>query len=435
MRRWLIELDRLLVAGDMAALPKFWDSVAAQGTPIVEAVEGDPAQSWVTFLCRGDADTVGVSIADGPEGHDLHAHRLQRLRDSDVWFRTCRASNATRIEYEFLLNPVLVPGCESDHVLHGERHARWFAAHSARYREPGAVRVDPYNRRGDTVGASMRQPPGLSMSYLELSAAPPETWIVKREGIARGSIVGHTIDSQALKQPRPLWVYTPPGYAPDSATLCRLLVVFDGEFYRTGIPLHRVLDNLLADGRIEPTVAVMISNLGALRRKDLCYSESFTDFLATELIPWVRTHYCVTYDPAKSIVGGFSMGGLAAAYTGIRLSEVFGNVLSQSANFAHWPGRPVAYAPGPTDPQGWIAAQLASVPKLPLRFSIDYGSLEMPRTVALHIQLRDVLSSRGYFVRFNEVVGVDHSLFQARGTIADALLYLSDSVGPPAPGK
>ncbi len=41
----------------------------------------------------------------------------------------------------------------------------------------------------------------------------------------------------------------------------------------------------------------------------------------------------MTADPARTIVGGSSYGGLAAAFAGLRASDIFGNVLLQSGSF------------------------------------------------------------------------------------------------------
>ena len=77
----------------------------------------------------------------------------------------------------------------------------------------------------------------------------------------------------------------------------------------------------------------MVDNVRNQRLVDLVANPEFADFMATELIPWVRAHYNVTRDPARTVVSGESAGGLAAAYMGLRHPEVFGNVFSQSGAF------------------------------------------------------------------------------------------------------
>lgn len=88
-------------------------------------------------------------------------------------------------------------------------------------------------------------------------------------------------------------------------------------------------------------------------------------------MPWVREHYHVTTDPAQTIVGGSSYGGLAAAFAGLRASETFGNVLAQSDSF--W------WDQDPEDDiqQEWIIQQYIASPRLPLRFYLEVGLKEL----------------------------------------------------------
>src|SRR5262249_31723342 len=150
-----------------------------------------------------------------------------------------------------------------------------------------------------------------------------------------------------LKEQRSFTVYTPPGYDP-KASACALLVLFDGPDYLSTIPAPMILDNLLAQGKLPPLVAVFVHPKDRLT--ELLCSEPFADFVATELVPWVRRHYGVSHEASRTTVGGLSAGGLMAAFCGLRHSEVFGNVLSQSGSFWFVPGammmteRPMPYA-------------------------------------------------------------------------------------------
>jgi enterochelin esterase-like enzyme len=50
-------------------------------------------------------------------------------------------------------------------------------------------------------------------------------------------------------------------------------------------------------------------------------------FLAQELLPWVHQRYRVTSDPARTIEGGCSYGGLAATFAGLRRADLFIRIL------------------------------------------------------------------------------------------------------------
>lgn len=101
-----------------------------------------------------------------------------------------------------------------------------------------------------------------------------------------------------------------------------------------------IMDNLLAEGAIQPLVAVMVDNPGrtwqesmAIREKELSCHAPFADFLAQELRPWLRQTCALTADPAQTIVAGGSLGGLAAAFAALTHPESFGSVLSMSGSF------------------------------------------------------------------------------------------------------
>jgi enterochelin esterase family protein len=77
-----------------------------------------------------------------------------------------------------------------------------------------------------------------------------------------------------------------------TARFCRegrrypLLVVLDAGAYADYVPVPKILDTLIAEKRIQPIVAVLVGN--AARAQELTCSPAYADFLATELVPWMR---------------------------------------------------------------------------------------------------------------------------------------------------
>jgi enterochelin esterase-like enzyme len=45
---------------------------------------------------------------------------------------------------------------------------------------------------------------------------------------------------------------------------------------------------------------------------DLVANPEFADFMAKELVPWVRSHYNITKDQKQIVLTGYSAGGLAS---------------------------------------------------------------------------------------------------------------------------
>jgi len=194
------------------------------------------------------------------------------------------------------------------------------------------------------------------------------------------------------------------------------------------------LDNLIAAGLIPPLVAVMVENPD--RWRELACNSAYADFLAQEIVPWARANYHATDRPEQTIIGGASLGGLQAACVGLKHSEVFGNVLSQSGDFK--------WKPDGEKEWEWLKRQFAAGPRLPLRFSFEAGLMEGtwwwrdlmlqqpnpppanlidPTFLATNRNLRDTLQSKGYAVHYTEFNG-NHGMFNWRGTLASHLIAL-----------
>lgn len=230
------------------------------------------------------------------------------------------------------------------------------------------------------------------------------------DGVASGHFVQHVIFDSTYRRPRRIWVYTPPGYRP-RGTPYNLLVVFDGEDYFNAIPLPMILDTLLAAKKAPPFVAVFVDDsIGAARTGDLANQPRFAAFVGRQLIPWVRKNWNVTRKPERSIVAGFSNGGLGASYIAFRRPDLFGNVYSQSGAFWHGPE-------GRNNPEEWLTLQFRSEKRKEIRFVLDVGDQETskvmggtgPVFIETNRLFRDALLGKGYNVTYTEVPDADHN--------------------------
>ena len=395
-------LRKELETGGPAALESFWRRIAQEGTPLIEPAEEGKGEVLVTFLWRGGDETKSVvavtSTVDLMTEEGIAAARMSRLPGTDVWYRSRRMRSDARFAYAFSVDDPLTP---LEKAAPGEEEARW-----------GALKPDPLNPR--KVGAPLA-------SLAELPAAPAQPWIEARPGVPAGRVEEHPFRSDRLGNERIVRVYTPPGYDPKGQPY-GLLVFLDGRTYSSDIPGPTILDNLLAAGKIPPLVAVFVANPSAEARiQEMACHPPFAEFLAQELIPWVRRGYRVASDPSRTAIVGSSLGGLAAAFAAFKHPEVFGNVLSLSGSF-NWAPRDDA------EPE-WLARQLAAGPKLPLRFYLEAGLMEdrvRPDGTSLlgsNRHLRTVLQAKGYAVQYREFNG-GHSILNWRGSLADGLLAL-----------
>jgi enterochelin esterase-like enzyme len=407
-----IESPRLKQLTDAAAVAKFWPQIEKEGGPLIEPLTDDARNMLVTFLWRARGGTNGV-LVEGQfcgEGNCM----MRRLRDSDLWYVSLKINRRVRTYYSLAPNISTAPKSDADYGL--------VSAVSQR---------DPLNPKGwFERDEDPDVPVHHGVSKLEMPDAPAQPWADKRKDVPEGQVEKHSFTSALLKNTRDVWVYTPPGYSKTAPPLA-LLLVFDGDTYIKVVPTPVTLDNLLADKRIPPMVAVMIGNAKDARSIELPCNPQFADFLSSELVPWLRKLYNVTADPKQVVIGGSSYGGLAATYAAYRHSDVFGNVLSQSGSY-WWTPPTDASKPFSFDPEaepGYVADLFVKSPKLPIRFYLDAGSMEVDRSgqggsiLVPNRDFRNVLISKGYEVHYQQFQGA-HDYLSWRGTLADGLILL-----------
>ena len=203
---------------------------------------------------------------------------------------------------------------------------------------------------------------------------------------------------------RSIWVELPPGFQ-KGQRLCGLVIAFDGVVYRSTVPAPRIVQWLVREGRIPPTALVLVGNPPRSRVREMGLDPSFPEFLARELLPWLRRTYRTDVRPSRTVLAGSSLGGLAAAFSALRHPESFGAVLAQSGAF-QW-SRP-SDGGGP----GALMRAYARLPRLPIRFYLEAGrreSLAAPGAglslLAASRHFRDVLVAKGYPVAYSEFEG------------------------------
>ncbi len=415
-------LEKQLKSAGTAALENFWQQVTQEGTPLVEPIPGDDKHVLVTFLWRAKSAVNNVVLRDGPAGDDFVDNQLQHLGATDLWYRTCRIRRDARFYYSFSVNdPLTFPTSAAEWKQHSSQ-------------------PDPMSHHIITTPKDEEAPNDKEQasSALELPGAPAQPWTVVRPNVPAGAIALHRIKSTLLGNERRVWVYTPAGYSV-SAKPCGLVILFDGWLYVRIIPTPTILDNLYAEKRIPPLVAVFVDNfLGIdwrIRAKELLSNEAFANFITKELIPWIHQHYNVTSDPARTIVGGLSAGGAAAAFVALRHPELFGNVLSQSGAFQN-EASPDEFYNDPEDrEEEHLTHRFAAAPKVPVRFYLEAGLYERfgnspqgPTLLLANRHFRDVLRAKGYTFRYAEFPS-DHSELHWKGTLADGLTFLIGNFG------
>lgn len=338
----------------------------------------------ITFLYRGDAAVQSVGMAGGPPQDGQK--RLQRLGETNVWYRSEHIPSDAKFVYFFTVTRNQVKS-RSDGRSVGEVVVTL----------PTSDPLNPLQFNGGSV--------------VWLDEATKPTFSRKPTSPLRGKLREHSIESAALGEKRSFSVYVPESAEPAAC----LLVVLDGEDYTNLIPTPVILDELIAAGRLAPTVGVFVNHQGA-RFRDLRCSPAFSRFLATELVPWIRTKYPTTDRPDRTAIAGASLGGLTAAFSAKMHSEVFGKVLSQSG--AYW------YHPE-AGQDGWLSTQFAQGERRPIEFWMEVGAFESRSMVSNNRRLRDVLRAKGYRVLYREYSG-GHDFLTWRDSLATGVTQLFD---------
>jgi enterochelin esterase-like enzyme len=403
----LVSLRQAIEAGVKDAVDAFWQEISAQGAPLIEQDEMAADSRLVTFLWFDESGAEEVLVRIAVDGTGQDEHPMTRLLDSGLWHATFRLRHDYRGSYKFVV--------------------RLFQEDEENIEAP-----DPLNSKAFIEPKDDERPDHAEddvESVVELPLAAPHRWAVSRAGVASGDVQGQRFRSEILGNERRIWVCTPLEYDPAGGPY-GLLVVLDGRFFTFAVKAPTILDNLLAERRIRPLVAVMVDNPGEtwersmeIREKELACFAPFADFLAQELVPWLRRRYQLSAESGQTLLAGGSFGGLAAAFVGLRHPGTFGQILALSGSF--W------WRPEGDAEWEWLARQFASAPRLPLSFYIEVGQLEsqpapsgFPGQLLSNRHLRDVLWAKGYQVVYDEQMH-GHDSLPWQGLLAEGLIALA----------
>jgi enterochelin esterase family protein len=362
-----------------------------QSGPIIEAIPGNSIEKQVTYFCLGDQDTERVVLVGGP---DYLGQEMSRLGRTNLFFTRQVVPNDARFVYKFILLKVHRAGPRGEVELTEEVHS--------------------------------------DDSIMEMPNAPAQPYITAKESVSKGKSVQTTIKSSLLKEERRITVYTPAGY--DGKTGCNLLIVFDGVTYgglpgqaQAEAPTLTILDNLIAEKKIGPTVAILVWSMGK-RNRDLPGSKPFADFIAGEVVPWARSHYSILPGPKSVVAAGSSLGGYCASYCAFTHPKVIGNVISQSGSYwisKNWQTLEAGFQHRlyPRD-TGALIEEFKTSKRLPIRFYMEVGIYDLGAAMlGSNRELRDVLQLKGYDVDYHEFIG-GHNFVNWRGSLADGLISL-----------
>ena len=139
-----------------------------------------------------------------------------------------------------------------------------------------------------------------------------------------------------------LTIILPPAYS-ETGPLLPVLYLNDGQDLPR-LHMSDVLNSLYKAQTIKPFVLVAmhanvdrIQEYGTAARADYMKRGSkagaYTDFVLSELLPYIQKRYHVSPDPAQSVIAGFSLGGLSAFDIGFHHPDRFSRIGVFSGSF------------------------------------------------------------------------------------------------------
>jgi enterochelin esterase family protein len=141
-------------------------------------------------------------------------------------------------------------------------------------------------------------------------------------GTPRGRLLSFEHRSATLSNTRRVHVYLPPGYEADGGRRYPEAWLGDGTTYVEGVGVPRILDRLIAQGRLEPLVAIFVDPVD--RRVEYGAHAGHRRMIVEELVPRIAREYRVEGTPARRLIAGGSRGGQMAIDLCLAAPEVFG---------------------------------------------------------------------------------------------------------------
>jgi enterochelin esterase-like enzyme len=302
-------------------------------------------ENTVTFLYPGTAQTQQVELAGELTGWHSRGLRLQRT-PNHLFHLTLELPRDGRLEYKFLVD--------------------------------GEWEQDPWNPQRIENGIG-----GLNSAY----AMPDYIWdplTERNPDVATGQVLHQRLDGKTLPGPRMLHIYLPPGYADQPERRYPVLYAHDGGDYITRGKLPTILDNLIAQGRIQPIIAVCIDPRD--RYREYTMNPDYCKLLVEEIVPLVdSTWRTQPQAPARTLLGS-SLGGLISTYMAYHYSHVFGQVFGQSSSYQFFGER--------------MVNTLRDLPAHPLRLYLSSGRFE--GLLRANRRMTEVLDAKGYTYKYDE---------------------------------
>ncbi len=350
-----------------AAVSEFWNVLAAENK--IPFVKDDS----VAFLFRGEADSVCWAGDFSGWQPFVEEFTGRRIGESQVWMCETIFPLDARLDYKIIVND------------------KWL--------------LDPTNPfqqwSGFGPNSELRMP---AWKFPEEAIFNPQSEPGRLSEVK-------LIHSQQLGYAINYRVYTPAGY--DTLSNLASIYVTDGHEYaneKLG-SMETVLNNLIAQNRIQPIIAVFVDprdpeNRGNNRRaSEYQMNPKFSAFVAHELVTEIDKTFRTDPSSEQRGILGTSLGGINSAYFGVIRHDVFQLIAIQSPAFQFTPA---------------IYQLYQETDRLPLKIFMSTGVIHDTQEPAR--QMKHIFDEKGYPLKYIEV-NEGHSWGQWRALLDEMLVY------------
>lgn len=421
----------------------FFAELEARGGVLVEKSERSGYHE-VTFAHPVGRATESVIVLIGTISHMLRDRLdhfvLERLRvgDTEIHAAAFALPSALRATVSLLVQPVL------DLSIAKDRES-WRTAYA---------RTRALSRRVEVVRTSL----GGEGSVLALPGAPANPWgppeatgaLARSEGLepqrapriwgSRGELAGEdpgegsgparqstvhrgVIHSNALGLSVAVWAAVPHASFGEPEGV---MMLADGDCLEREYPMLAPIEGLHASGLIAPTLALFFAPRDPARRESvLGMNPALPVFIEKELLPWANRFVRVPTEPTQRVIGGASLGGLAAADVVRRAPGLVANAVVQSGSF-WWPA---------DDPDLEEELQLrlwerdGGALAGRVRLFHEVGDME-GHLLGVNREFRDLVVDNGIEASYREFVG-GHDFANWRLGLLDAMLHFLPATPSP----
>ena len=180
-------------------------------------------------------------------------------------------------------------------------------------------------------------------SGIEIPARDQDFYALKN--VPHGYLQQILFPSESTNTSRRAFVYTPPGYGQDQSKRYPVLYLQHGwgedeTAWSSQGRANLIMDNLIAEGKIEPFIIVMTYGMtneikfGQLRTFDI---KPFQTVLVDELIPYIDANFKTIDNQSNRAMAGLSMGGMETKMITLNRPDIFSHYALMSGG---------TYAPG-----------------------------------------------------------------------------------------